>query len=923
MILLVFLLSLLSGTLLSASMGQSFILTLPENSDSKSLRAWLAATKPAGVMLLASHVKNRTATKELTTFLQYEAKKLKIYPLIIATDWEGGIVSRPSEAGGFHSVPSPWLLAQLGPQACFKAGLLIGRQMHSVGITMDFAPSLDLFGKKILATRCFAADENSVATCGIAFAKGLMHAGIMAVIKHFPGLGFGRADTHHKQITIDIDPALHTRQMQPFLQALHAGVPALMSTHGIYKDFGAVPVTRSAEAVRQLRAKNPQAILITDDFEMHAAWDDVGQEKAIREALSAGYDYIVLSGKPTEQIKIIQNLSKRSFLALQAGAHSTSSGRAGKKDHCAMLSALPACHSSCPPKLPEGSMELVDLSAVATIGHRLEGRSSKSEKERTKRKVLKPQTDIAINEKALAQNLATACLQATYIPPLTNKKIIMITTQLPIIRPPEQWFLRDDESFLHSCLTEQGTHIIDEFVLNPKSPASLEQLAAIMTVIKKHPDATLLLQTFFYADAIWNTIQSQWLNKLVPYADRIITVSLGHPEEEKLLPEAINIPLGSFHKPLLLALAQRLANPVTQGIDALAAAPEQYLQDKRFGVVCNTSSITLDNKFLPDVLYQWTNKQDDATKLTALFSPEHGLHGTHAAYGDVPSEKTSAWLCPVFSLHGKHKKPTPDMLKNIDVMIIALPDVGLRCFTYLSTVDLVLQACSEHDIPVIVLDSINPIYSWGAQGPELNPDYKSFAGRAPVPFLHGSTIGSIADQINKSYKNDLKALSSNYKPDFTMGYLFKAPSPNLMTIDHVHAYPLTVLLEGTNYSEGRGTTSPFLQIGAPWVSAHKLAEALNQRKLPGVYFQPISFTPRAMPGFSDKPKHENLQCQGVFIHILDHQALEPATTAEIIIQELFRLYPAESDFITWGKTYFLDNLYGNNSLRLSLQPARA
>ncbi len=889
------------------SAGQSFILTLPEQTEASTLRRWLAATKPAGVMLLASHVKNRAETKQLTAFLQAEAKKLHIPPLIIATDWEGGIVSRPSETGGFYSTPSPWLLAKLGPQACFKAGLLIGHQMRDVGITMDFAPSLDLFGKKILATRCFAPDEQTVANCGIAFSKGLMHAGIMPVIKHFPGLGFGQADTHDKQIVITIDPTLHAKQKLPFEQALEASVPAIMCSHGIYEEFGDMPVTRSSKAVTLLRSKNPHALLITDDFMMTAAWADVGQAAAVQEALEAGYDYIILSAKPSEQIKIVQGLGKENICrsATPNGAWFDKLRRSGENGFNTI-----SLSNSIQQKSEEKPL-LVSLSNHASK------RWKSGFEERTKKRFLSPQIKAPLDERRLAQHLANACLQATYIPPLANKKVIMITTELPIIRPPEQWFINDDKSFLYRCLLERDTQLLDEFTLNPKSTASHEQLADVLHFIDRHPDATILLQTFFYADAIWNSIQQQWLEMLAPYADRLIIISLGHPEEASILPTALHIPLGSFHKPLLTSLAQRLAKPLTQGIDKLITTPEKYLQGKRFGVICNTSSVTLENNFLADILHTWAQQQEDNTQLVALFSPEHGLAGTHEAFGYVADKKTSRWGCPVYSLHGKHKKPTPAMLKKIDVMLIALPDVGIRCYTYPSTIDLTLEACSEASIPVILLDAINPLHHWGPSGPVLEKEHKSFVGHAEAPFIHGSSLGTLAKSMNSKRDAQLTIITSQ-QPTLSSGWYFKAPSPNLMTIDHVFAYPLTVLIEGTNYSEGRGTKHPFLQIGAPWVNAKELASELNKQELPGVYFQPISFTPRKMPGLAEAPKLENKRCHGVFVHILNHHTIQPVKTAESIIKTLFALYPHNSQAIKWGKVYGMDLLYGNDSLRLSL-----
>jgi uncharacterized protein YbbC (DUF1343 family)/beta-glucosidase-like glycosyl hydrolase len=838
----------------SSAAGQSFILTLPETTDKNAISQWLEQTKPAGVMLLAFHVKEREQTKSLTTFLQREAKRLKIPPLIVAIDWEGGIVSRPTGlTSGFHPIPSPWLLAKLGRQACFQAGLLIGKQMRDVGITMDFAPSLDLFGKMILATRCFAANTQTVATCGIAFAKGLMLAGVVPVIKHFPGLGLGEGDTHDEQIAISAKEDVYNQQVEPFKKALQAGVPAIMATHGIYEQFGNMPVTRSKQAVAFLRENNPNALLITDDFMMKAAFADTTQEAAIHEALEAGYDYIILSAKPAEQITLVNRCKQKSLTA-------------------------------------------------------------------RKKCLLKPQPICAFDENRLANQLATTCLQSTFIPPLQQKKLILITTDIARIRPPETWFIQDEKSYLHKALSTQGGVVIDEFILDPKSEETIAQIMDILALLKRDPETVILVQTCFYANAPWNGIQKEWLNTLKPLAKRMVLISLGHPEEQALLPDATTVTLGSFHPPLLNALARRLICPIDQGIDTLAKNPSAYLAGKRFGLLCNNSSLTNQQLFLPDVLFSWAKEQTDGSKLMALFSPEHGLRGNVEAFGNVETEDSSPWQCPVYSLHGKHKQPTASMLKNLDTLIIALPDVGMRCYTYLATIDLTLEACSKNNVDVILLNSINPIAHWGRQGPNLDLQYRSLAGRTPMALIHGQDHKQLAATMNKQHKASLTFLDhSKIDSSSPQGFYFTPPSPNFMTIDHLYAYGMTVLLEGTNYSEGRGTRSPFLQCGAPWVDARALAAKLNQLGLAGVYFEPISFTPQAMPGFAEKPKHEGNLCHGVFIHILDHKIAQPIAIAESLIKELFTSYPKESGFIKWGKTYFLDNLYGCNSLRSELE----
>ena len=297
---------------INASIGQRFILTLPET-NKKALHAWLQATKPAGVMLLASHFQTKQGAKELTQWLQQEAKALGISPLLIATDWEGGIVSRPTEAGGFYSVPSPWSLAQRGRSACFVAGMLIGHQLREVGVNVTFAPSLDRFdiNNQILATRCFATDPDKIAEFGIAFSMGVMSQGVLPVIKHLPGLGAGKGDTHHETVAMQTDDQTFEDQIKPFRLALQAGVPMVMSSHAIVSQFGPMPATLSPQAVAYVKKYNKQAMLVTDDLFMKAAQAGRTIDEVVELSLEAGYHFLIFTAKPEEQIALIKRFDEQ------------------------------------------------------------------------------------------------------------------------------------------------------------------------------------------------------------------------------------------------------------------------------------------------------------------------------------------------------------------------------------------------------------------------------------------------------------------------------------------------------------------------------------------------------------------------------------------------------------------------------------
>jgi len=855
------------------------------------LHEWLAQTRPGGVMLLASHFTSKQELKDFVAFLRQETKKLQLPHLLITVDWEGGIVSRPTKVGGFASVPSPWALAQAGRSACFLGGMLIGSQLRDFDIDVTFAPSLDLFDPEnhILATRCFAQDPDKTAEAGTAFCKGLMSQGVMPCIKHFPGLGVGKLDTHLDTVSLNLDAQGLNHHMQPFLKALEAGIPMVMCTHAQHDFFGKDPITLEPKPVAFLKEKNKNALVITDDFSMKGVHVKGTVEEASLQALCAGYDMIIFSGKPEEQVDMLNNLH---VLAK---------------------------------KLSQKHKQVLEL-AQKHVDY-----CKKQHLYTSRRK-----QEIPVDEKALSSFLAKRCFQVPEHVKLlgSGKNICLISTNLPKIRPPEKWFIENDQSYLGMRLANKDKSVT-EYILDPKDVKSVDDIVQICSTLDSN--TMLVVQTFFYADNIWNTVQRQWLELLEPYQDRTIVISLGHPLEQTVLPNASVIHLGSFGDALLDNVANYLCDDQElTGADRLARSPARYLAGKKIGLLCHKCSVVHHDgnvEFLPDFIHDWAKHRNDDTELAALFCPEHGLLGTQPDSAHVESSHTSDWGCPIHSLHGNNRTPTQAMLENLDVIVIDFQEVGTRCYTYLSTMYLVLEAAAQAQVPVLVLDRPNPLAFWKDTGPFLDSTYSSFLGKVPTKFLHGSTIGGIAQKINKTigaqltvldccFERSLHHKSSGHKikdnPDFFFHRDFIPPSPNLGTIDQVYTYPFTVFFEGTNYSEGRGTVSPFLQIGAPWVDKNKLTTALNHLKLPGVYFEPVSFMPQKMVGFADNPKHKDVVCNGFFMHIYDHAKAHPMSSAQAILQTMFTLYPKESQWLSFSKRYTTDLLAGTDTWRKNI-----
>lgn len=307
-----------------------------------------------------------------------------------------------------------------------------------------------------------------------------------------------------------------------------------------------------------------------------------------------------------------------------------------------------------------------------------------------------------------------------------------------------------------------------------------------------------------------------------------------------------------------------------------------------------------------DLLFEHPN-----IKLTALYGPEHGVRGDAQAGEGVESYTDEKTGLPVYSLYGKTRKPTPDMLKNVDVLLFDIQDVGARYYTYIYTMAYAMEAAKENNIPFVVLDRPNPIGGLKVEGPVLEPEHASFVGLYPIPLRHGMTTGELAKFFNKEFhiNADVTVIKmKNWKRSMTFDDTklpFVLPSPNMPTVDSTFVYPATGLIEGTNVSEGRGTTKPFELIGAPYINSNELADYLNQLKLKGVKFRPVSFTPT----FS---KHAGKLSHGVQLYVTDRSSFEAVKTGLSIIKAIHDLYPKDFQFLQTGS---FDKLIGNGWIK--------
>jgi uncharacterized protein YbbC (DUF1343 family) len=318
---------------------------------------------------------------------------------------------------------------------------------------------------------------------------------------------------------------------------------------------------------------------------------------------------------------------------------------------------------------------------------------------------------------------------------------------------------------------------------------------------------------------------------------------------------------------------------IRTGAERWAAEDFAAIAGKRVGLITNHTA-TVGDRHLADLLHA-----SEAIELTALFGPEHGIRGDAPAGARIGDDVDSRTGAPVFSLYGQIRKPTPAMLENVDVLIFDIQDVGARFYTYISTMGYGMQAAAEKGIPFVVLDRPNPLGGELVEGFLLEGGNESFVGLYPIPIVHGLTVGELAKLIQgEKMLAGLEELElvvaemEGWRRDALwseLGREWNPPSPNIPDFETALIYPGACFFEGTTASEGRGTREPFVVVGAPWVDGRKMAEELTRRGLPGLRFEPATFTPVSIPHMAMNPKFNNREVFGVRHLVTDAAKVRP------------------------------------------------
>ena len=349
---------------------------------------------------------------------------------------------------------------------------------------------------------------------------------------------------------------------------------------------------------------------------------------------------------------------------------------------------------------------------------------------------------------------------------------------------------------------------------------------------------------------------------------------------------------------------------VTTGVEALAASTPPLLRGKRVGLITNQTGIDRDRRSTIDIM-----SQAHDYRLVALFSPEHGIRGTAQDGDKVTSGRDERSGLPIYSLYGATSKPTPAMLDSVDALVFDMQDVGVRQYTYTSTMANCMQAAAEKGIPFVVLDRPDPVTGNIIEGGVLDTAFRSFVGLYPIPSRYGLTLGELAGYLNATFHfgtNLTVIRASGWRRDMWLdetGLPFVAPSPNLPRMEAIISYPGTVYIEGTNLSEGRGTDFPFEQVGAPWLNADSVVVLMNGRALPGVRFEAAHYTPRA-----GTAKYPGVPLNGVRIIVTDRERYRPIMTTLLLIDVVRTLHPNE---FAWTRT--IDRLAGTDQVRTAIE----
>ena len=796
-------------------------------------------------------------------------EKSKI-PLLMATDAEWGLNMRLS-----HTTAFPFQMA-LGAirddDLVFQMGFEIGLQMRRMGLHINFAPVVDINNNPlnpVINYRSFGENRERVSQKSIAYMKGMQAAGIMAVAKHFPGHGDTQTDSHYSLPIIQHKRSrLDSIELYPFRKLIqedvdgimmaHINVPALDTTNELASTLSKKIVTDLLKVEMGFKG-----LIFTDAMNMKSVTSkhDLGEPELM--AYLAGNDIIEFSLNINASIVKIEE-------ALKAGSLSIDE----IKTKCRRI-----LHQKYKLGLHKKSFQKSE-NLIPDINN---------------------QTAIDLNNILAKSSLTVIKRQFLGVP--MKGKIATLAINADTIAPFQKEAIRlgfKDHFYLSNGATQEQIHEIKKTL----NHFEFIYLGVIQSSPRPHGQMNISNENLAY------------INELAK-DPRVMIAWFGNPyslKQFKNIHQASDLVIGYQNNPATQSAMTQLflgngrasgtlpvtINPYFKLGDGIAInkKPEvgakqfsaylSLLKNKKVGLVVNQTS-TIRSRHLVDTLLSL------GIQIIKIFAPEHGFRGDSHNGATIYDNIDQSTGLPIISIYGKVKKPSPEQLKNLDIIVFDIQDVGARFYTFISSLHYIMEAAAENNLKVIVLDRPNPNGDY-VDGPVLKPEFKSFVGMHPLPIVHGLTVGELAKMINGEgwltggQKCDLEVIKvKNYSHHIPWD-LKIPPSPNLPNNRAVRWYPSLCLFEATVMSIGRGTHAPFQQLGAPQINSD------------------FSFTPKSIKGMSLYPKHLNKVCYGE-----DLTGIEsiPKFNLSLLIK-YYNLIDLGPDFFNRKKTFNL--LAGNDQL---------
>jgi len=880
-----------------------------------------------GVILFSENIETIEQTVSLTHALQEAALSGKHnIPLLITTDQEGGKVVRLPQkwstgfAGNMAIAATP---KHLQKKYAREIGRIIGTELRALGIHTNHAPNIDVntnLKNPVINVRSFSDDPYTVSELGAEMANGLQKAKVAATIKHFPGHGDTNTDSHLDLPTVDhsieqvkkLDlfpfEKIISKNLAPLLMTAHIQYPALDSStvQNQQGDFIIRPATLSRKIMTDLLRKEMgyKGVTISDAMDMKAISSRWSAADATIMAFKAGVDLSLMpiTIHSPENLKDLDQ-----FITDVANAV-----RTGKIDQTEIDNSVQRILDLKQKfEIKEQAQKPLQeklLEAEKIFGH---------ENHRTFEQIVADHSVTVVKSKEDGFPVAHTYPTVTIITPsqeLSDALSNALRKTLPEV-PNIASFALDkmSQQTFENIITQEGLVIAGNVSPgdNLVDLGGMADLAKLKSQSNQDADKSALLLKYLLSKAKQNGADTAFISFRFPAElkafEDVVDVLIAVYSAEVYVPENETV----HWSPTISALARYFSgnlkpvgslpidiNLKEENYIVGADQPQKYLsilKNKRLGLIVNQSSKTAKGHLVDFLIGQ-------DMKIETLFALEHGIRGNEEAGAYVSDNVDIKTNIPIRSLYQENKEPTENDLKNIDLMVYDIQDVGVRFFTYISSLHNLMEACAEHDVPLLILDRPNPNGHY-VDGPILKPEFKSFVGMHPIPLVHGMTVAEIAQMINGEgwLRNGQQCqieivLVENYKKSQPVN-INTIPSPNLPNNQAIRLYPTLGLFEATDVSIGRGTDFPFQVTGA----THP-------------HFGEFNFTPTPKAGKSLNPKHKDLKLYG---HDLRTVEPKPYIDLEFFLEWYKNYSHTGREFIT--RPDWLDKLMGTDSFRKMLQ----